>query len=122
MRLSLVSNKHYRIRSITDVRLFVGNLPFTTQEHELRTLFESFGPVTDCRIVSDRETGKSRGFGFVEMSDQHANKAIPGLDGIGFGGRALKVNEAQPRPEQHGNGGHHQHDNGRKGDRRERVC
>lgn len=78
--------------------LFVGNMSFQTTEGDLRTLFEPFGQVTRVHIAMDRETGRARGFAFVEMpNDAEASKAIAGLDGKEFGGRNLKVNEARPR-------------------------
>jgi cold-inducible RNA-binding protein len=78
--------------------LFVGNIPFQTSEFDLRGLFEPFGQVARVHIAMDRETGRSRGFAFVEMpNDDEAAKAISGLDGKDLGGRNLKVNEARPR-------------------------
>ncbi len=78
--------------------LFVGNMPFQTTESELRALFEPFGQVARVHIAMDRETGRSRGFAFVEMpNDTEAAQAITGLDGKDLGGRNLKVNEARPR-------------------------
>jgi cold-inducible RNA-binding protein len=78
--------------------VFVGNMNFQTTEAELRALFEQFGQVTRVHIAMDRETGRARGFGFVEMpNDEEAAKAMSGLDGKEVGGRALKVNEARPR-------------------------
>ena len=78
--------------------LFVGNLNFQTTESDLRALFEPFGPITRVHIATDRETGRSRGFAFVEMpNDDDAAKAMAGLDGKEVGGRNLKVNEARPR-------------------------
>ena len=75
--------------------LFVGNLDFSTTETQLRTLFESYGTVDRVSIVTDRDTGRSRGFGFVEMSvNAEAQTAITELDGREWNGRALKVNEA----------------------------
>lgn len=80
--------------------LFVGNMNFQTTEGELRALFEPFGQVTRIHIAMDRETGRARGFAFVEMpNDQEAANAITGLDGKAVGGRNLKVNEARPRGE-----------------------
>ena len=80
--------------------LFVGNMNFQTSEGELRALFEPFGQVTRIHIAMDRETGRARGFAFIEMpNDQEAAKAIAGLDGKEVGGRNLKVNEARPRGE-----------------------
>src|SRR6202163_2297913 len=78
--------------------LFVGNMSFQTTEGELRALFEPFGQVTRVHMAMDRETGRARGFAFVEMpNDEEAAKAIAGLDGKELGGRNLKVNEARPK-------------------------
>jgi len=78
--------------------LFVGNMSFQTTESELTALFQQFGQVTRVHIGTDRATGRSRGFAFVEMpNDDEAAKAIAGLDGKEFGGRSLKVNEARPK-------------------------
>lgn len=80
--------------------LFVGNLSFQTTENELRSLFEPFGQITRVHIATDRETGRSRGFAFVEMSnDEEAGRAMAALDGKEFDGRTIKVNEARPRSE-----------------------
>lgn len=88
------------------MKLYVGNLPFTTDEAELRALFEQHGTVTSADIVMDRETGRPRGFGFVEMADAaEANKAIEALNGTDHGGRDLTVNEARPRQPRGGGGG-----------------
>jgi RNA recognition motif-containing protein len=81
--------------------IFVGNLPYSATEAEIQELFEEHGPVEGVRLISDRETGRPRGFGFVDMPSDAAQKAISSLDGQEFGGRDLRVNEAQPR----GNGG-----------------
>ncbi|HEY8503239.1 MAG TPA: RNA-binding protein [Gemmataceae bacterium] len=78
------------------MNLYVGNLPFTTTEQELRDAFAEFGTVTKVQIISDRETGRSRGFGFVEMSDG-GEEAVNRLNGAMFQGRKLTVNEARPR-------------------------
>lgn len=78
--------------------LFVGNLSFQTTEADLRTLFEPFGQITRVHMAMDRETGRARGFGFVEMiNDEEAKKAIAALDGKEVGGRNVKVNEARPK-------------------------
>jgi cold-inducible RNA-binding protein len=78
--------------------LFVGNMSFQTTEADLRALFEPFGQVSRVHIATDRETGRARGFAFVEMpNDAEAAKAIAGLDGKEVGGRNLKVNEARPK-------------------------
>lgn len=83
--------------------LFVGNMNFQTTESELRALFEPFGQITRVHIAMDRETGRARGFAFVEMAnDDEAAKAIAALDGKDVGGRNLKVNEARPKTERSG--------------------
>jgi cold-inducible RNA-binding protein len=83
--------------------LFVGNLPFDTTEDALRDLLSPFGEVQQVRIMTDRDTGKSRGFAFIEMvQDDDAAKAIATLNGRDFGGRTLTINEARPRPERSG--------------------
>ncbi len=80
-------------------KLYVGNLSYDTTSSELEQLFASHGTVDSANVISDRATGRSKGFGFVEMgSDEEAQAAISALDGQDFGGRALKVNEARPRP------------------------
>lgn len=85
-------------------KIYVGNLSFSSTEDELKDLFGEYGSVESAKIIEDRETGRSRGFGFVEMADASAaDKAIQALDGNAFGGRNLKVNEAQDR--QGGGGG-----------------
>ena len=86
--------------------IYVGNLPFGTTTDDLRELFAAYGTVTRAQVTTDRETGRSRGFGFVEMeNDQEAQAAIEGLNSQPFRGRALTVNEARPR-EQGGGGGY----------------
>lgn len=86
--------------------LYVGNLSFRTEEEGLRAAFGNFGTVTDARIVMDRDTGRSRGFGFVEMEDDSAaESAIEQMNGSDLDGRPLRVNEAQPRTEGGGGGG-----------------
>jgi RNA recognition motif-containing protein len=79
--------------------IYVGNLSWSTTEDEVRSAFEAYGNVTSVKLVEDRETGRPRGFGFVEMDDSGALEAIKNLDGKEFGGRNLKVNEAKPREE-----------------------
>jgi len=80
------------------MNIYVGNLSFKTSEQELRQAFEAFGKVTTVNVIADRETGRPRGFGFVEMpNSEEAQKAIEGLNGISLGGRNLTVNEARPR-------------------------
>jgi RNA recognition motif-containing protein len=78
-------------------KIYVGNLPFTADEDAVRTLFAAHGTVESVAIISDRDTGQPRGFGFVEMSNADAARAIQSLNGHQMGGRALKVNEAQPK-------------------------
>ena len=79
-------------------KLYVGNLPFSTNDSELRSMFEAHGEVSSAQIVMDRETGRPRGFGFVEMSnDAEADAAIAAMNGQQSGGRAIVVNEARPR-------------------------
>lgn len=86
--------------------LYVGNLPHSTTEAELRGLFEAHGAVDKVSLVTDRETGRSRGFAFVEMTDAgEAEKAIAALNGTDLGGRALKINEAKPKTDRPGGGG-----------------
>ncbi len=86
-------------------RIYVGNFPYTTDEQELREAFEVYGAVTSVNVVLDRYTGRSRGFAFVEMDDEAADEAISKLEGTDFGGRNLRVSEAQPRPDHSGGGG-----------------
>ena len=81
------------------MNLYVGNLSWGVDDDSLRTFFENYGEVTDARVITDRETGRSRGFGFVEMPDEAAKKAIAEGDGLELDGRALKINEAKPREE-----------------------
>ena len=78
-------------------KLYVGNLPFSASEDAVRSLFSQFGTVQTLSLVNDRQTGTPRGFGFVEMSTDDAAKAMQGLNGQDFDGRAMKVNEAQER-------------------------
>ncbi len=80
------------------MNIYVGNLPFSFGSDDLQKLFESHGTVSSAQVLTDRDTGRSRGFGFVEMSnDDEARKAIQEIDGRNVDGRALKVNEAKPR-------------------------
>ena len=78
-------------------KLYVGNLPFSATEDQVRALFATHGTVDKVSLVNDRETGRPRGFGFVEMPNADATRAMQALDGKDFGGRPLKVNEAQER-------------------------
>ncbi len=79
------------------MKIYVGNLPFRTSSNELADLFGRFGEVQSADVVLDRDTGRSRGFGFVEMADDAARSAIEELDGSDLDGRRLTVNEARPR-------------------------
>jgi cold-inducible RNA-binding protein len=88
------------------MNLFVGNLSFDTSERDLQEAFEAFGQVSSAAVITDRDTGRSRGFGFVEMpSESEARAAIDGLNETDLHGRPLKVNEARPRAERGGGGG-----------------
>ncbi|MEZ5362696.1 MAG: RNA-binding protein [Bryobacterales bacterium] len=87
-------------------RLFVGNLSFNSDEHTVREAFTAYGDVNSVHLVTDRDTGQPRGFGFVEMADAtEAQTAIDSLNGTMLDGRSLNVNEARPRPERTGGGG-----------------
>jgi len=86
-------------------KLYVGNLPFSANEATVRSMFAEFGTVQSLSLVTDRETGQPRGFGFIEMSDSDAARAMQSLNGKDFGGRPLKVNEAQERSRSGGGGG-----------------
>ena len=86
-------------------KLYVGNLPFSASEDDVRQLFEQHGAVESVALINDRDTGRPRGFGFVEMDDEPAGAAIGALDGQDYGGRALRVNEARPRREASDGGG-----------------
>jgi RNA recognition motif-containing protein len=79
-------------------KLYVGNLPFTATEDAVRALFAPHGTIETLSLISDRETGRARGFGFIEMSAADASRAMQALNGKDFDGRALKINEAQDRP------------------------
>jgi RNA recognition motif-containing protein len=84
-------------------RLYVGNLSFDSTEDDVRNAFSAFGEVSSVHMVTDRDTGRPRGFGFVEMADSDAaEQAISSLNGTELSGRALTVNEARPRPERRG--------------------
>ena len=77
--------------------LYVGNLPWSATEEDVQSLFAPHGNVLSVKLISDRETGRARGFGFVEMDDADAATAVQALDGSSYGGRTLRVNEAQPK-------------------------
>ena len=86
-------------------KLYVGNLPYSVTEESLAEKFSQFGQVESAKLISDRDTGRSKGFGFVEMSsDAEAKAAISGLDGTDFDGRPMKVNEARPQEKRSGGG------------------
>jgi RNA recognition motif-containing protein len=100
-------------------RIYVGNLSYQTNDDSLQQAFEAFGEVASVTVLQDRETGRSRGFGFVEMTnDDEAAAAISGLNDTQLDGRNLKVNEARPREDRGGRGGGHGGGHGGGGDRR----
>jgi len=86
-------------------KLYVGNLPFNVDDNELREIFSEFGEVQSAQVIMDRETGRSRGFGFVEIDSSAASAAIENLNGKDVGGRPLVVNEARPREDRPRGGG-----------------
>jgi RNA recognition motif-containing protein len=87
-------------------KIYIGNLPFTSTEDELRSLFSQHGDVQSVNVIMDRDTGRARGFAFVEMTNEgDAAKAIKDLDGSELGGRNLRVNEAEDKPRGGGGGG-----------------
>lgn len=86
-------------------KLFVGNLPFDATEEAIRALFTPFGTIDKIALITDRDTGQPRGFGFVEMASSDAARAMQALNGTDFGGRALKVNEAKERERSGGDRG-----------------
>lgn len=89
------------------MNIYVANLNFKVQDDELRELFEAYGEVSSAKVIQDRDSGQSRGFGFVEMpSDEDASAAIENLEGTDFGGRSLRVSEARPKPSGGGGGGY----------------
>lgn len=87
------------------MNIYVGNLPFSVDDDELRDLFAQFGEIQSAKIILDRETGRPRGFGFVEMGDAEGQSAIDALNGFSMQGRELRVNEAQPRENRGPRGG-----------------
>ncbi|MEY4762252.1 MAG: hypothetical protein RLZZ200_2108 [Pseudomonadota bacterium] len=86
-------------------KIYVGNLPFSATEDDIRALFSQHGTVESVALPNDRETGRPRGFGFVEMNRADADRAIQAVNGQSLGGRALRVNEAQDKPRSGGGGG-----------------
>jgi RNA recognition motif-containing protein len=102
LQLICVANNE---RNSSMSKIYVGNLPFSATEEAVRALFSQHGTVESVSLINDRETGRPRGFGFVEMSRADAQKAIQSLNGFEMGGRPLKVNEAQDKPRGGGGGG-----------------
>ena len=101
-------------------KIYVGNFSFSMTEQELRSLFEPFGAIESATVATDRDTGRSRGFGFVAMTnDEEAEKAMTALNGKDSGGRALTVNEAKPQTQRSGFGGGRGNDRGGPRQRRE---
>ena len=87
------------------MNIYVGNLAYSVTEDELRAAFAQFGEVSSCNVITDRFTGQSKGFGFVEMSnDEEADAAIKGLNDTALNGRNMRVNQARPRPERQSRG------------------
>ena len=94
---------------VAGMKPYVGNLSFESTENEIRELFGQFGEVSEVNLITDRETGRPRGFGFVEIAGDNAGReAIGALDGKEFGSRQIKVNEAKPRTDRGGGGGQRQ--------------
>jgi RNA recognition motif-containing protein len=87
------------------MKLYVGNLPYNISDDQLRDMFARYGTPESARVITDRDSGQSKGFGFVEFSDDQIAKAAMALNGTEFGGRNLTVNEARPRKEGNGGGG-----------------
>jgi RNA recognition motif-containing protein len=110
LRLSILSsqdNIHSSEEVVVSTKLYVGSLPYSTTEQQLSELFSQYGSVQSAKVITDRYTGQSRGFGFVEMSTgEEAQKAIAALHGSEMGGRTLVVNEARPQEKRaYGGGG-----------------
>ena len=97
--------QHSHVRNISMTKLYVGNLPWSATEDDIRELFTTVGEVQSANLILDRETRRSRGFAFVEMSQADAEKAISTLNGKDFQGRDLRINEAQEKPRRSGGGG-----------------
>jgi RNA recognition motif-containing protein len=102
MRLSIFFTWRKRERSMD---IYVGNIAYSASEEDLRAAFGEFGTVESVRIVTDRETGRSKGFGFVQMGEEDGAKAVENLDGKDMQGRPLKVNKARPKSDNRGGGG-----------------
>ena len=86
------------------MKLYVGNLPYNVSDDQLEAIFTKFGTPDSARVITDRDTGQSKGFGFVEFSNDEMARQALSLDGTDFGGRSLKVNEARPKNEGGGGG------------------
>lgn len=99
-------------------KLYVGNLPFSAYEDDIRALFATYGEVSSVKLITDRETGRPRGFGFVELDDAAAEAAMQALDGKDFQGRTLRVNLAEERAPRSGGGGGYGDRGGDRGGRR----
>ena len=107
-RFRQTQNKHgvSEVQKDRDMDIYVGNLAYSTNDESLRSAFAAYGEVASARVVSDRMTGRSKGFGFVEMPDRtQAQAAIDGLNGQDLDGRTLRVNESQPKPREERRGG-----------------
>ncbi len=103
------------------MRIYVGNLPWSIDDDALHNMFEEHGDVTSANVITDRETGRSRGFGFVEMSDDNeARAALSALENLQLEGRTLTINEARPRAQRGGGGGGGGYGGGGGGGRRDR--
>ena len=105
------------------MNLYVSNLSFAVEDQDLKSLFDAYGTVTSCKVIKDRDTGRSRGFGFVEMSNkEEALKAINELNNSEFEGKNISVNEARPKPDssqsRYGGGGNNRGGGGYNSDRR----
>src|ERR1700748_2045866 len=96
------------------MNMYVSNLGFQVTEYELINLFNKFGEVTSAKVIADRETGRSRGFAFVEMADEAAEKAMKELDGTQADGRAISVSKAKPKTNSGGGGGSFSRDRGNR--------
>lgn len=94
--------------------MYVSNLGFQVTDQELKTLFTKYGEVTSAKVIMDRESGRSRGFGFVEMSDKAAEEAMKDLDGTQVDGRAISVTKAKPKSDDRGGGGSFSRDKGNR--------
>jgi len=96
------------------MNMYVSNLGFQVTDQELKTLFTKYGEVTSAKVIMDRESGRSRGFGFVEMSDKAAEEAMKDLDGTQVDGRAISVTKAKPKSDDRGGGGSFSRDKGNR--------